>query len=319
MATVPVRISVAGALALIAIAVLASPIGARASAAASQPRVTFVGDSVAEVIRISNAAMDVLSRGIDLRLEVAVCRRLTGASCLARGVRPPTVLDLVTARSGELGTAVVVAVGYNDPEAEYPASIEEVIGALREAGVERILWVTLRAVRNPYLTMNAAIRDAAERHPEVTVVDLDELARTHPGWFAEDGLHPNEDGALALAALVRRALGDVGVAPPLPALTQVERSLPQARVGMPFRARLTARGGESEYRWKRVDGRLPKGGLAPARRRALRNPGGERALPGHGPGHRLRGLDGGAAADAVGGPVTLVAGRGRLAAARRVG
>ena len=52
---------------------------------------------------------------IDLRLEVAACRRLAVLSCSDDGVRPPN-WSSEQELGGELGSVVVVAVGYNDYE-----------------------------------------------------------------------------------------------------------------------------------------------------------------------------------------------------------
>ena len=114
-------------------------------------------------------AVRILGRGTDLKLEVATCRRIELTSCSIddKGERPPSVLELVKAKGDALGPTVILAVGYNDFEDAYAASIESALDALERAGVTRVLWPTLRAARHPHLTMNEAIRSAAERHPRV--------------------------------------------------------------------------------------------------------------------------------------------------------
>jgi len=62
-----------------------------------------------------------------------------------------------------------------------------VLAALAAASVKRIFWLTLRAARHPYLTMNAAIAEAAARHPQVTVIDWNVYSRSHPSWFQSAG------------------------------------------------------------------------------------------------------------------------------------
>lgn len=241
------------------VAAAAASLARAGTTAVAVPDVTFLGDSASFAIGNDPVAAGILRRGVDVRLEAAVCRRLARVSCPDGDVRPPTVLDLIARDGDRLGRTVVVAVGYNDPESEYAGEIEEVVTALEAAGVERILWVTLRAVRQPHLTMNEAIRAAAARHPRMVVVDWNELARTRPSWFAEDGIHLERDGARAMAALVRRTLGAVGAARPLPPLAIATPSLPGARVGRPYAVALAATGGEPVYRWKRLGPALPAG------------------------------------------------------------
>ena len=62
----------------------------------------------------------------------------------------------------KLGQNVVVAVGYNDFEDQYAGNIEDAIDALTAAGVKRVCWLTLRAARHPYLSMNDDIAQAAQ-------------------------------------------------------------------------------------------------------------------------------------------------------------
>lgn len=213
------------------------------------PRVTLIADSVAQAFAHNPDAVHILGRGIDLKLEVATCRRLELPSCSVdeQGVRPPSVVELVRARGAALGQTVIVAVGYNDFEDEYAKSIESALEALDRAGVTRVLWPTLRAARHPHLTMNDAIRTAAERHPEMSVVDWNLYSRSHPDWFQADGIHLTAAGVGSMATLFGRALVDLGV--PLPPVGVVTARLKEARLGVRYGARVVARGGLAPYRW----------------------------------------------------------------------
>jgi hypothetical protein len=164
-----------------------------------------------------------------------------------------------------LGPTVIMAVGYNDYEDEYTGEIEDALAALRAAGVQRVLWPTLRATDHSYLTMNDDIRTAAERHPEMTVVDWNLYSRSHPDWFVEDGPHLYGFGARAMATLFHKALVDAGVVPAPPPVQIVTARLPDAREGRPYSARLVARGGVPPYRWSRA-APLPRGLLLAAGR-----------------------------------------------------
>ncbi len=231
-------------------------------AANAPPRVTMIGDSVAASLEYTDTARAILAHGVDLRLEMAPCRRVGQASCSYQGARPLTVIDLVPTLGDALGQTVVVAVGYNDYEAAYPGDIEDALAVFRKAGVTRVLWLTLHEARPAYAAMNDAIHAAAARHQELTVVDWQLYSRSHPDWFQEDGIHLKKDGAEAMATLVHNTLVDLGIAPsaaPASKLSIVASQLPVGVVGKSYSGRLVARGGNSPYRWTRVRGRIPVG------------------------------------------------------------
>src|ERR1700694_926610 len=175
------------------------------------PHVTVISDSVADAIASTPEARSLLAQGIDLELELAPCRRVAQASCPDKGGRSPTVIDLVHTLGSQLGSTVVIAVGYNDFEAAYAGNIEDALAALGRAGVTRVLWLTLRANRQSYVAMNDDIGATAARHPEMTVVDWNLYSRSRPDWFQLDGLHLNSAGAKAMAMLIHQALSDLGI------------------------------------------------------------------------------------------------------------
>jgi hypothetical protein len=175
------------------------------------------------------------------------------------------VIDRATALGSEMGSVVVVNVGYNDFEANYADNIEQALAVFRKAGVEHVVWLTLRAERQSYLSMNAMITAAAQKHPEMTVVDWNAQARNNPAWLQPDGIHLTPLGAEGMAALVNDALVQLGVAPkPLapPArklLAITSRSLPLGHLGRVYAARLQAVGGTAPYRWLRSGGSIAPG------------------------------------------------------------
>ncbi len=239
---------------------LALGAGGVAAAPGTAQRVTVFGDSAATAVAYDPEAKRILGRGIDLRLEVAACRRLGDLSCPYDGERPPNVIERATTLGSELGRVVVVMVGYNDYESRYALNIEKALAAFRAAGVERVLWATLRAERQGYLTMNAAILEAAARSPAMTVLDWNELSRGRPDWIQGDGIHLTALGAQAMARMVSDALTGLGIAPRVVSRISVATpALPRARVNRPFAARLRATGGSVPYRWSLVGGSLPRG------------------------------------------------------------
>jgi hypothetical protein len=239
-----VRGVVALAVAVAAIAVCATGAGAQR---VQLQHVTVIGDSVADSIVGDTRAIGVLSGGIDLDLEVAPCRRVDGEGCPYMGVRPPSVVDLAQSLGSKLGSNVVVAVGYNDFEDQYAANIEAALQAFKADGVQHVWWLTLRAARHPYLTMNDDIVAASAKHPELTVVDWNVYSRSHTDWFQSDGVHLISPGAIAMATLIHKSLVSGGVAPmPVRVMTFV---LPASQRGHVYRTRLRAIAGIAPYRW----------------------------------------------------------------------
>ena len=236
MARVPLLAGLA-----LAICLLVDP---AAAGAATNQRVTVFGDSAATAIAYDPEAKRILGRGVDLRLEVAACRRLGDLSCPYDGERPPNVIERATILGSELGRVVVVMVGYNDYESRYALNIEKALTAFRDAGVERVLWTTLRAERQSYLTMNEAILEAAARSPAMTVLDWNALSRGRPDWIQADGIHLTALGAQAMARMVSDELTRLGVAPRVASTVSIAApALPVAHVDRTFAARLEPRAG----------------------------------------------------------------------------
>ena len=191
----------AQALCGLVIVVVALAAGASASAGgSSKPRVTVIGDSVAASFDYVPAARRYLGKGIELRSDAVVCRRLVAASCAFQGSTPPTALDVVSAEGHALGPVVVVNVGYNDWTAVY--DVDRVMRALTAAGVRSVVWVTLRETTSNYATNNRRIFAASHRWKRLVVADWNAYSRGK-AWFREDGLHLTASGALGLARLLR--------------------------------------------------------------------------------------------------------------------
>ena len=188
--------------ALLAVVPLSSAHWARA-APATGPRVTMFGDSIADSLNYVPDARTVLGDGIDLRLELAPCRKLVPIGCAYMGSRPRSVLDLVKDSTlSQLGNIVVVAVGYNDPDNNYETDMAQVANALVEKGVGHIVWLTLREQTDDYRSINRTIEAQAPRWPELRIADW-EAASRGKDWFNPDGLHLNAAGAVGMATLIR--------------------------------------------------------------------------------------------------------------------
>lgn len=241
-----------------ALVALAAVTAAAASPARSTgvQHVTLIGDSVADAIPNNTSANLIVKQGIDLDLEVAPCRRVEGEGCPIDGVRPPSAVQLIQSMGSKLGDNVVVSVGYNDFEDQYAGNIEDAIDALTAAGVKRIFWLTLRAARHPYLSMNDDIAQAAAKHPQVTVIDWNLYSRSHPDWFQTDGLHLLRPGADGMATLIHKSLVAAGIAAKPARITTT--TLPAAHRGKPYKTRLAAVAGITPYKWSLLE-RAPAG------------------------------------------------------------
>ena len=175
-------------------------VGAASATPAAKPRVTLIGDSITESFDYVPSARRYLGRGLDLRSDTAVCRRLVASSCAFQGTQPATALDVIRARGSALCSVVVVNVGYNDWAAVY--DVDRVMRALKAARVRTVVWVTLRETTSNYAQNNAAIRKATRRWKNLVVADWAAYSRGKP-WFRSDGLHLTSAGATGLARLLR--------------------------------------------------------------------------------------------------------------------
>jgi hypothetical protein len=164
--------------------------------------VTFVGDSVSASILYATAAQRELERGIKVRLDLKVCRRLVLPNCPYQGITPPTALETVQSYGRSLGKVLVVKVGYNDSADGYSTGIDRVMRAAVADGATGVVWVTLREERSGYRSINAAIRQATSRWPQLVVADWNAYS-AGKSWFGPDGLHLTVTGADALAAFLR--------------------------------------------------------------------------------------------------------------------
>jgi hypothetical protein len=192
--------------AALAVAVLAAASAATA-APAKHPRVTIIGDSVSASILYVPEAQRILRHRYDLKLDLAVCRRLVAASCVYQGTQPSTALEVVKARRGHLGRTVVIDVGYSDAASTYKAGLDRVMRALVASGARTVVWTTLRENGNTtYHLINWVIRRSRRRWKQLRVADWNGWSQGH-AWFSGDGLHLNGDGAVGLARLIGKTIG----------------------------------------------------------------------------------------------------------------
>ena len=171
-------------------------------AAAAPPRVTMITDSVGGVFFWATAPRDAFAKNFDLDLQVKTCRKLVSPGCPAYDdPQPPSALDTVRALGDQIGSIVLIDVGYNDFSDSYATGLDKVMQALVDAHVTHVIWVTLEEMQPAWTAINDEIRTAQARWPELTVADWASVAAGQP-WFP-DGPHMNYDGAVAFAAFLR--------------------------------------------------------------------------------------------------------------------
>jgi lysophospholipase L1-like esterase len=230
--------------------------GSTASAdAPPAPSVMVIADSAFAAVADNQQPRALLTSGFDTTIDVGVCRRLRGASCPDGNTQVPTLVDVVHTLGPAIAPTVIVEVGYNDFVDDFPQSVEVAMTTLVEAGVKKILWVTMAEQRPQYIAMNEQVAVAAARHPEVALVDWAAASRGHDSYFQGDGVHLGYDGAMALAHLLRDAL----VAALVPPLVATPTRLPVAHLGKSYSAQLKAEGGMAPYRWRLASGSLTGG------------------------------------------------------------
>jgi hypothetical protein len=237
------------------------------------PHVTLIGDSVADALR-TPPGPTIAGQGIDLDLVVEPCRRTEGPGCYAEGYTPPpSAVDVVDQLGASVGPTIVMMTGYDDFEDQFQQDISDLLKAAEAVGVTRVIWLNLYESRMSYQDMNGMLDAAAAQDPDLTVLDWNAYSRSHPDWFQSDGVHLTPDGEIALATFIHSSLVTLGIAQqPLPATTTtttsgtttstppprpaplaiVTSTLPAARAGLPYQAKLRARGGKPPYRWLRI-------------------------------------------------------------------
>ena len=173
------------------------------STAPTKTRVTVIGDSITASFDYVPAARRYLGKGLDLRSDAVVCRRLVAASCSFQGATPPTALQVVGAQGRALGPVVVdqrrlQRLGGRVRRRPRHAGAQGGRRAARDLG-----HAARGGRRSNYAQSNARIRSAGKRwRKSLVVADWNAYSSGKP-WFREDGLHLTTSGALGLARLLR--------------------------------------------------------------------------------------------------------------------
>jgi hypothetical protein len=152
------------------------------------------------------------------------------------------------------GDVAVVAGGHNYPywdPGRFDRSVDSIMAALRQAGVTRVFWVTLREVKPQFVSasawrevqpyfwyfpeVNRRLEAALSRHPDLTLVDW--TASADRSDITYDAIHLNTVGARVYSELIRDT---VLATQDRPARGTVSRVVVQGRSGVPADATAVA-------------------------------------------------------------------------------
>jgi len=186
-------------------------LAAVASAGQTAPKVTIIGDSVADRMQRNVDALAALWTGFRINLQTRGCRTLVVTGCVVAGqtAPPPTTLQVIRRFGRYLGRVVVVEVGYNDDPTRYRRDLDTVMGALAHFHVRTVVWLTLRDPDGGNAVQNRVIEAAPSRWPQLVIADWGAYSAGHADWFNEDGIHPTPLGAAGLGVFMHAVLARV--------------------------------------------------------------------------------------------------------------
>ncbi len=109
-----------------------------------------------------------------------------------------------------LPSVLVVSAGTNDDPRIVSTFARAISGIVEAAGSRRcVVWPTIvrpPAVGATYERFNRALRRAADRHPNLVLVDWVGMVRRHPEWVSDDGVHVSPAGYRARAVAIASAI-----------------------------------------------------------------------------------------------------------------
>ncbi len=169
----------------------------------------FIGDSVGVgIVDCCGSNLRVLTDGV-----------FSSATFDALGARPTqggSTDGVHAAKKVPVGTdLVVVELGYNDSPSAMASRIDALMSALRARDVGAVAWVNVseRKTTTDYAATNGAIADAAQRWPEMVVLDWESTSGGVDAdrWFF-DGIHLTSTGNAEFALWLRDHIIDLAAA-----------------------------------------------------------------------------------------------------------
>lgn len=180
--------------------------------AAPVGRMLVIGDSVgASITAEFNGIVAPAYPNVDYQAVPNRC--LVGASCVEPTVGLPDAPSIINKLTSEnMPTIAVLQLGYNDDPATFAQDIDQVVTALNARAVQRIIFVNLstRRVSVDYTRSNAELAAAAQRYPNVSVLDWNSHSAgpEKTRWFS-DTVHLTSTGRAEFALFLRNQLDDL--------------------------------------------------------------------------------------------------------------
>jgi hypothetical protein len=103
--------------------------------------------------------------------------------------------------AGTLGDVVVVHLGTNGSFTS--AEFDEIMSIT--AGVQRVVFLTLKVPRDWESGNNQVIAEGVSRYPNALLIDWRGVSAGHPDWFYDDEIHLEPVGGDVYAGLVAAA------------------------------------------------------------------------------------------------------------------
>ncbi len=180
--------------------------------AAPVGRVLLIGDSIGASITAEFAGI-VAPAYTNVDFQAVPNRCLVGSACVEPSVGLPDAPSIINTLTSEtMPTVAVLQLGYNDSPSTFPQDIDQVVSALNARAVQRIVFVNL-STRRPsvdYNASNAALAAAAQRYPNVSVLDWNTYSAgpEKSRWFS-DSVHLTNTGRVEFALFLRNQLDEL--------------------------------------------------------------------------------------------------------------
>jgi hypothetical protein len=120
---------------------------------------------------------------------------------------PTAGIEVLRARRREMGQVVVIQMSnnYGGDEAQWARQIDTMFDVLD--GIPEVVFLTVSEFRADRRGVNAELRAALERHPNMLLADWNAVGASSPSFLANDGLHLSPKGAHAMAVLIASVVG----------------------------------------------------------------------------------------------------------------
>lgn len=211
---------------LVLLAVSVEPLGASASGAHAD-----AGALKAPTIAVTNDKVLMVSDSVGLSARDTIPKVFPGRQVTIIGYPGVFTSQLtkdfvVPQPQSDFGDVAIVASGYVyatfDP-ARFDREIDSMIDALHVKGVKRIIWVTLREVKQQYVSpsawkginayyqyfpqVNDQLRAAVTRHPDLSLADWSAIA--DQSGLTYDAIHLSQKGQNLYSAMLADAVNNV--------------------------------------------------------------------------------------------------------------